>query len=157
MHRPTCICWANLTAFTLQGPYNTWTDGSGGICGDVRARSHCCLAPPLIHFIPESLTYSVPLFLKRQCDRTPGDVWKGSSYWCSNTSSGGWAEVDSEVADAAQLQLPVAMSINFTKYAGGISPGSHHISGDRHDLSRIKSWANPEGAGPGRPGAVKRH
>jgi hypothetical protein len=26
----------------------------------------------LIHFIPESLTYSVPLFLKRQCDRTLG-------------------------------------------------------------------------------------
>ena len=27
---------------------------------------------PLIHFIPDSLTYSVPLFLKRQCDRTLG-------------------------------------------------------------------------------------
>jgi hypothetical protein len=36
----------------------------------VRARSHCRLAPPPIHFIPDSLTYSVPLFLKRQCDRT---------------------------------------------------------------------------------------
>jgi hypothetical protein len=35
-----------------------------------RARSHCRFAPPLIHFTPESLTYSVPLFLKRQCDRT---------------------------------------------------------------------------------------
>jgi hypothetical protein len=39
-----------------------------------RARSHCRFAPPLIHFIPESLTYSVPLFLKRQCDRTLGDA-----------------------------------------------------------------------------------
>jgi hypothetical protein len=27
---------------------------------------------PLIHFIPVSLTYSVPVFLKRQCDRTLG-------------------------------------------------------------------------------------
>ena len=27
---------------------------------------------PLIHFIPDLLTYSVLLFLKRQCDRTLG-------------------------------------------------------------------------------------
>jgi hypothetical protein len=27
----------------------------------------------LIYFIPDSLSYSVPLFLKRQCDRTLGD------------------------------------------------------------------------------------
>ena len=31
--------------------------------------------PPLIHFIPDSLTYSVPLFLKRRCDRTLG-LWR---------------------------------------------------------------------------------
>jgi hypothetical protein len=38
-----------------------------------KARSHCrFVLLPLIHFIPESLTYSVPLFLKRQCDRTLG-------------------------------------------------------------------------------------
>jgi len=35
-----------------------------------RARSHCRFVPPLIHFIPDALTYSVPLFLKRRCDRT---------------------------------------------------------------------------------------
>ena len=40
--------------------------------GRRRVRSHCRFAPPLIHFTPYSLTYSVPLFLKRQCDRTPG-------------------------------------------------------------------------------------
>ena len=34
--------------------------------------SLCTAALPLIHFIPESLTYSVPLFLRRQCDRTLG-------------------------------------------------------------------------------------
>jgi hypothetical protein len=40
--------------------------------GRTRARSHCRLAPPLIHSIPDLLTYSVPRFLKRQCDRTLG-------------------------------------------------------------------------------------
>ena len=41
--------------------------------GRARARSHCrYFAPPLIHFIPDSLTYSAPLFLKRQRDRTVG-------------------------------------------------------------------------------------
>jgi hypothetical protein len=44
----------------------------GRVHGLRRARSHCRFAPPLIHFIPYSLTYSVPLFLKRQCDRTLG-------------------------------------------------------------------------------------
>jgi hypothetical protein len=37
-----------------------------------RARSHCRFVRPLIRFIPDSLTYSVPLVLKRQCDRTLG-------------------------------------------------------------------------------------
>ena len=38
-----------------------------------RARSHWCFARPRIHFIPDSLRDSVPLFLRRQCDRTlPG-------------------------------------------------------------------------------------
>jgi hypothetical protein len=32
----------------------------------------CRLVLPCIHFIPDSLRYSVPLFLKRQCDRTLG-------------------------------------------------------------------------------------
>jgi hypothetical protein len=39
--------------------------------GDLtRARSHCRFVPPLIHCAPYSLTYLVPLFLSRQCDRT---------------------------------------------------------------------------------------
>ena len=40
--------------------------------GRPRARSQCRFVPPLIHFITYSLTYSLPLFLKRQCDRTLG-------------------------------------------------------------------------------------
>jgi hypothetical protein len=35
-----------------------------------RVRPHCCFAPALIHFVPDSRTYWVPLFLKRHCDRT---------------------------------------------------------------------------------------
>ena len=40
--------------------------------GLYRARSHCRFVPPFIRFIPDSLTYSVPLFLKQRCRRTPG-------------------------------------------------------------------------------------
>jgi hypothetical protein len=40
--------------------------------GPPRARAHCRSVLPLVHFIPDSLTYSVLLFLKRQCDRTLG-------------------------------------------------------------------------------------
>ena len=42
--------------------------------GKFRARSHCRFVLPLIHFIPDSLTYSAPEFLKRQCDRTLGKL-----------------------------------------------------------------------------------
>ena len=42
--------------------------------GRSRARSHCRFVLPLIHFILESLIYSVPLFLKRRCDRTLGTL-----------------------------------------------------------------------------------
>ena len=35
------------------------------------ARGSVAFAPPLIHFIPDSLTDSVPLFLKRPCVRNP--------------------------------------------------------------------------------------
>ena len=40
--------------------------------GKTRAWSHCRFVLPPIHFTPDSLAYSVPLFLKRQCDRTLG-------------------------------------------------------------------------------------
>ena len=44
----------------------------------LRARSHCRVAPPRIHFIPDSLTYSAPLFMKRQWDRTLGGAPGGA-------------------------------------------------------------------------------
>ena len=46
---------------------------TGRAAGDGRARSHCRVVPPLTHFIPYSLTYSLSLFLKQHCDRTLGD------------------------------------------------------------------------------------
>ena len=44
-------------------------DGGRGLH---RARSHCRFALLAILFISYSLTYAVPLFLKRQCDRNLG-------------------------------------------------------------------------------------
>ena len=44
--------------------------------GALRARSHCRVAPPLTHLIPDLLAYSAPLFLKRPCDRTQAS-WPG--------------------------------------------------------------------------------
>ena len=41
--------------------------------GERRARSHCRFVLPPIHLITDSRTYSVPLFLKRHCDRTLGE------------------------------------------------------------------------------------
>jgi hypothetical protein len=49
------------------------------------ARSRCRFVLPLIHFMPDSLTYSVPLCLKRQCDRTLG----GQPHQSAGCSCGG--------------------------------------------------------------------
>jgi hypothetical protein len=46
--------------------------GRGRAGGGRRARSHCRFVLPLINSIPDPRTYSVPLFLKRQCDQTLG-------------------------------------------------------------------------------------
>lgn len=40
------------------------------------------------------------------------------SYWCSNVSAGGWAEVDRESAARGQLQIPVGMTYNQTSAVG---------------------------------------
>jgi hypothetical protein len=51
-----------------------WDIPSGAMFGEVALGLGRIVAlyHLLILFIPESLTYLVPLFLKRQCDRTPG-------------------------------------------------------------------------------------
>jgi hypothetical protein len=58
-----------LAEWDAGGPDASWpAEGYGS----ARARSHGRVVPPLIHFTPDSLTYLVPLFLKRRCGRTPG-------------------------------------------------------------------------------------
>ena len=42
----------------------------GAVRLHLRVRPRCRFALLLTHFIPDSLRESVPLFLKRQCDRT---------------------------------------------------------------------------------------
>ena len=43
-----------------------------GPAGEARARSLRRFVLPFIRFAPDSLAYSVALFLKQQCDRTLG-------------------------------------------------------------------------------------
>jgi hypothetical protein len=72
----------------------------------LRARSHCRFVRPRIHFIPDSRTYSVPLVLKRQFDRTPrllaadGTLVVAASL-TGVLEPGGWARVQ------APLTFPV--------------------------------------------------
>jgi len=42
------------------------------------------------------------------------EIWgnEADSYWCSNSSQGGWAEVDRECATSGQMQLPAGMLYN---------------------------------------------
>ena len=51
--------------------------------GDAGARSHYHYVRPLVHITPDSLTYSVPLFLKQQCDRTLGDAQRCAGLFAS--------------------------------------------------------------------------
>ena len=58
-----------LAEWDAGGPDASWpAEGYGS----ARARPYGRVAPPLIHFTPDSLTHSLPLLLKRQCGRTPG-------------------------------------------------------------------------------------
>ena len=63
MHGPTRILWASLTLFSLQANERPVSFKLGRIVA---------FAIPLIILTPDLLTYSVPRFLKRQCDRTLG-------------------------------------------------------------------------------------
>ena len=43
------------------------------------------------------------------------NIWgpDANSYWCSNASQGGWAEVDQECAITGQMQLPLGMTYEY--------------------------------------------
>ena len=94
LHRPVLWCHKGSVALSLcttSHPLHTKLTSIFGACvsettmrldprrhrrddprGGARAPSHCRVVPPLTHSIPNSLTYSVPVFLKRQCGRTLG-------------------------------------------------------------------------------------
>ena len=65
---------ANGIAVVQLNPYTAdtweWYTPDLPLHGGLSARSHCRFAPPRIHFIPDSLTYSVPLWSK--CNRKGG-------------------------------------------------------------------------------------
>ena len=69
---------ANGIAVVQLNPYTAdtweWYTPDLPLHGGLSARSHCRFAPPRIQYIPDSLRYSVPLFMKRQCGRTPGGL-----------------------------------------------------------------------------------
>ena len=69
--RITCIFSASISETTMR-PNPRHDAAQPRRRGGDRARSHCRFVLPPIYFIPDSLTESVPLFLKRQCDRTIG-------------------------------------------------------------------------------------
>ena len=75
------------------------------------APSHCHFATPLIHFIPSTLTYSVPLSLQRQCDRTLGQ-------------GGGWRRLVGGRAGMAVDQVRPARRLVQREQEAGI-PGRH--------------------------------
>ena len=73
-HSPVwCACrWASGWRRRRCGQrWRSWTR-TGRERSRLRARAHCRFVPPSIHFVPDFLTYSAPLFLKQQCDRTLG-------------------------------------------------------------------------------------
>lgn len=62
-------------------------------------------------------------------------LWgSGYSYWCSNASKGGWAEVDVECATTGRLQIPVGFTIDL--------PNTHHWeNGSIVHAWHSQSWA----------------
>jgi hypothetical protein len=66
-------CWNPETkAFTTPPTPTTLRTLPFGVpgCCQVADRSHCRFVLPRIHFIPDSLAYSVPLCMTRQCGQT---------------------------------------------------------------------------------------
>ena len=96
------MSWAELCpGFCLELPTargakgrTAWADPAGLLLPALAERARTGVrvglgrfALPLIHFIPDSQRESVPLFLKRQCDRTQGalpgltEAQRGTGSW----------------------------------------------------------------------------
>eukprot|EP00035_Acanthoeca_spectabilis_P014774 m.288108 g.288108 ORF g.288108 m.288108 type:complete len:518 (+) comp16220_c0_seq38:1722-3275(+) len=61
------------------------------------------------------------------------------SYWCSNKSSGGWAEVDAEAVNAGQLGLPVGVKYNTSLRPGRFQRYENAVGGIIHAW-HSQSW-----------------
>ena len=77
--------------------------------------SRCTTAHP---FTPDSLTYSVPLLLKGQCDRTPGEA--DSKRFLAD-GLGAYVQV---LTDTTRLHVSLHVGILCTKYTGRRDKGS---------------------------------
>ncbi|CAB9498027.1 expressed unknown protein [Seminavis robusta] len=71
------------------------------------------------------------------------DQWgpEADSYWCSNYSQGGWAEVDREAAMTGQLQLPVGLTWNTTTEHGQHLSRLNQAKGGIVFAWHSQSWA----------------
>ena len=97
------------------------------------------------------------------CDLWDPDVnsdgSKAGSYWCGNSSSGGWANVDNACAKAGQLQLPVEMTCLLRPTYLSQNPSFYHdclvcfvtywssrYDKTDHQLKKFADWSNATGA-----------
>jgi len=71
------------------------------------------------------------------------EVWgiEADSYWCSNSSQGGWSEVDRECATSGQMQLPVGMTYNYTDDRLLPVRGASSLEGGYVFAWHSQSWA----------------
>ena len=64
------------------------------------------------------------------------------SYWCSNSSAGGWAEVDQDAAVSGRLNIPTGMTYNPSTAAGQrITRWNHSAEGGIIHAWHSQSWA----------------
>jgi len=73
------------------------------------------------------------------CSKIWGD--EADSYWCSNASQGGWAEVDRECAVSGKMQLPVGMTYNRSDDLVGPIKDASSLEGGFVFAWHSQSWA----------------
>ena len=71
------------------------------------------------------------------------EIWgdEADSYWCSNSSQGGWAEVDRECAISGQMQLPMGMIYNRSDDMIGPIQQATSLEGGYVFAWHSQSWA----------------
>jgi Right handed beta helix region len=80
-------------------------------------------------------------------------VWGPSpSYWCSNISAGGWAEVDKIAALAGRMNIPRGMTLSSStskRSSPSSSSSAEEATAEQAAdafVERAKRWSNPQGA-----------